>query len=121
MGFFEKFDDRKRGSTSELEGIVRNLEHILNTKRGYGSILPGFGIRSMNEYVSRTAIALAVMDDVRDGIKKYEPRLLLEEISLVPSKNPFRMSFVVKCSVKETSQTLSVSFDTVFGSFDVSE
>jgi type VI secretion system lysozyme-like protein len=108
-----------RRSVSLIESIVANLTNVLNTKRDFGSPLPDLGIRSLTEYSSRDQIALAVMNDVREAIEKYEPRLILEDIAIAPSDSPFRLSFTIHCSIIDGTKKLAVSFDTVFGSFAV--
>jgi len=121
MPLFDKFapDRDRRGHPDDLERIMENLSNVLNTTREYGSFLKDFGIRPLNEYLSRGDIAVAVMQDVKEAIERYEPRLMLHEISLEDGKSPFRLSFVVRCAVRDDKRMLNVSFDTVFGKFDV--
>jgi len=121
MALFEKLSPKKprNGRRGHLERILRNLENVLNSKRGFGSLLPDFGIRTLSEYSSREAIGVAVMQDVRECIERYEPRLRLDEIALDEERSPMRLSFTLKCTVVEDPHELQVSFDTVFNQFDV--
>lgn len=119
MVFFDKFG---RSSTSgrsdqDLQSIIENLNNVLNTKRGYGSFLEGYGIRDMNEYSSRDHLALAIMDEVAYNIEQYEPRLQLVSISLEDNDDPFRIAFKIECRVKETEQSLVMEFDSVYNGF----
>jgi type VI secretion system lysozyme-like protein len=116
---FDKFMAAERRRRTVADSIVDNLRNILNVKREYGSLWPDLGIRSLTEYRSREGIAAAVMDDVRQNIEHYEPRLRLDEIVLEQGDSPFRLSFSVRCSLVGGSQMLQVSFDTVFGKCDV--
>jgi type VI secretion system lysozyme-like protein len=120
MALFRKFTTGgSRRVPTELEGVISNLTHVLNTKRGYGSPLADFGIRCLTEYTSRDLIAIAVMQDVRECIEQFEPRLVLHDIAPTEDDNPFRLSFTIKCSLVTNEQVLEVSFDTRLGKFDV--
>lgn len=121
MAFFDKFIEKSKidKKNQALYSIMENLNNILNTKKGYGSFLPGFGIRDMNQYSSREHLASAIMDEVKYGIEKYEPRLQLIKISLKDSNDLFKLSFKIECSIKDTTQALVMEFDSVFNSFNI--
>ena len=121
MVFFNKFIG---GSTAgqdnqDLQSIIDNLNNMLNTKKGYGSFLKGYGIRDMNEYSSREYLATAIMDEFTGNIEHYEPRLELVSISLEDNNDPFRISFTIECRVKETAQSLLMEFDSVYNEFSI--
>lgn len=114
MAFMEKFGRaRLQAENSELNSILSNLKNILNTRKGYGSILRDFGIRDMNEYISRDHIALVVIEEVKANIKKYEPRVELVSMTRVDDKNPLRLSFQIECRLQDTRQSLRMVLDTV--------
>jgi type VI secretion system lysozyme-like protein len=122
MPLFEKLSpSRRRGQHAGLEGILRNLTNVLNSKREYSSpLLPDFGIRTMTEYgSSREAIGLAVIQDVRECIERYEPRLHLDGMVLDPDRNPMRLSFTLKCTLRDDRHELRISFDTVLTNFAI--
>ena len=121
MAFFNKFMEKSKIDKKDqtLYSIVENLNNILNTKKGYGSFLPGFGIRDMNQYSSREHLAAVIMDEVKYGIENYEPRLQFINISLKNSNNIFNLSFKIECRIKNAAQALVMEFDSVFNSFNV--
>jgi type VI secretion system lysozyme-like protein len=121
MPLWEKLSpSRRRLQHTGMERILRNLTHVLNSKREYSSpLLPDFGIRTLTELGSRDAIGAAVMQDVRECIERYEPRLRLDAIRLDPERNPLRLSFTLKCTVLDDRRELRISFDTVFNQFDI--
>lgn len=120
MALFNKFMPNGRGDPEdEAAQIVDNLNNVLNTRRGYGSILPDFGIRHLSEYRARDEIALAVMREVKESILRYEPRVDVDEITLEDSDSPLRLSFRIDCTIRDTSRSLRMVFDTVFGKFAV--
>lgn len=120
MALLDKLSATARPQRPALERILRNLENVLNSRRGYSSmLLPDLGIRTLTEYGSRDVIGAAVMQDVRECIERYEPRLRLDQIVLEPERSPLRLSFTLKCTVLDDPHELQVSFDTVFNQFDV--
>jgi type VI secretion system lysozyme-like protein len=120
MALFEKLAQSRQRGARGLEPILRNLTNVLNSKRGYASsLLPDFGIRTLTEYGSRDAIGVAVMQDVRECIERYEPRLRLDAIALDEEKTPMRLSFTLECTLVNDPHQLQISFDTVFNQFDV--
>ncbi len=122
MALFDKLagDGRTPPSRAGLERTLRNLENVLNSTRGYSSpLLDDFGIRTLTEYGSREAIVGAVMQDVRECIERYEPRLRLDELVLAGERNPLRLSFTLRCSVLDDPHELEISFDTMLKQFDI--
>ena len=72
MTFFDKFDHKSRTRAVDryLASIVENLNNVLNTKKGFGSILSDMGIRDLNEFRSRDDILSVVMEEVRQNIEQ---------------------------------------------------
>lgn len=119
MALYDKLAPHRPHDTP-IERILRNLGNVLNSRRTWSSpLLPDFGIRTLTEYGSVDVIGQAVMQDVRECIARYEPRLRLDEIVLDPRPSPLRLSFTLKCTVRDDAHELRVSFDTVFNQFDV--
>jgi len=121
MNFFNKFGERSKadGKNQYLLSIVDNLNHVLNTKKGYGSFLKGYGIRDMNQHSSYDQLAAAIMEEVKYNIEHFEPRIQLEEISLVDDSDPFRISFKIQCRIKQTAKSLVMEFDSVCKDYTV--
>lgn len=121
MTFFTKFEEKKDIDNKNLYllSIVENLNHMLNTKKDYGSFLKGYGIRDMNQHSSYDQLSAAIMEEVKYNIEHYESRLLLEEITLLDDSNPFRISFKIRCRIKETEKSLVMEFDSVYKDFTV--
>jgi type VI secretion system lysozyme-like protein len=119
MTFFNKFD-RNSGITPTdpyLASIVGNLNNILNTKKNYGSFLTELGLRDLNEFRSRQDIALVVLEEVKQNIAQYEPRVELVDITIQKNDNPFALSFKIDCIVRQNSESLQMVFDTLFNKF----
>ena len=123
MPFFDKFTSRSTPSPEnpELVSIIDNLNNILNTKREYGSFLADFGIRDLNEYTSQDHIATAIIDEVKENIEKYEPRVEIINISRSEDRNPFHIAFNIECEVRKNAQSLHMIFDSVFNSVQIED
>jgi type VI secretion system lysozyme-like protein len=117
MSLLRKFhyqNRRENAINPFLESVISNLNHILNSKRDYSYFLKDFGVRDLNYYSSRAAIAEAVVSEVCQSINRYEPRVELNGVTLVNDKNPMHLSFKIDCKVKSQSEYLRLVFDTVF-------
>jgi type VI secretion system lysozyme-like protein len=123
MVFFNKFllDSHAKPIEPYLMSIVENLNNILNTKKDYGSFLENFGIRDLNEYSSRDQISVAVMEEIKQNIELYEPRVKLVEITIEDNDDPFVISLRMDCIVRDLSQTIQIAFDTFFNKFHVED
>lgn len=121
MTFFDKFDSKSRARAADryLNSIVENLNNILNTKKEFGSILSDMGIRDLNEFRSRDDILSVVMEEVRQNIEQYEPRVELVDIVAQPTDSIFVLSFKINCIVRKDARSLQLVFDTFFSKFHV--
>jgi type VI secretion system lysozyme-like protein len=103
----------------DLQKVVANLNWVLNTKRGYGSILTDFGISDLNECTSRDVLILKIMEEVKRNIELYEPRLQLINIAVKDNKDVFRISFDINCILKDTRKALVMEFNSVYNNFNI--
>src|SRR5271170_4014217 len=92
---------RNKGNATELASIVANLNQLLNTKKGFGFFVPGYGIGDYNEFRSRTKIIETLKAEIQENIAKFEPRVKLEKIDAVGSASPFRLKFQITGSFSE--------------------
>lgn len=107
-----KFRHRKEGG--ELQAIVDNLNHVLNTRKSFGSFLPTFGIGDYNAYKSRHKIVETIIEEIKENIRLYEPRVKLEHIAEVDSDSPFRLRFQVKCVFLDGAKPIYIVLDSLY-------
>jgi len=120
MALFSKFGDRSiTGKNDDIQDIIENLNHVLNTKNGYGSFLTDFGIRDMNQYSSRDQLATVIMEEVQYNIEQYEPRLQVMKISIEENPDPFHIAFKIECRMKDTRKALFMEFNSVYNDFNI--
>ena len=122
MALFKKFELRKSRLTPKdqfLLDIVENLNNVLNTKREYGSILSDFGIADLSDHYSREVLTKAIVEEVKNCIGKYEPRVRLVAMKQMEDENPFRLAFRMDCVLKDSAQSLQMIFDSFYNTFSV--
>lgn len=119
MALFRKFLIRDDGDRDNIRDIVENLNHILNTKRGYGSVLEDYGIRDLNEFSDKNGMAKIIVDEVIRCITQYEPRVEVIQVDKQAGGGLFQLSFTIQCVIQETRQTMNMVFDTVGSQFMV--
>jgi type VI secretion system lysozyme-like protein len=121
MALLNKFGDSTPagGKNGDIQSIIENLNNVLNTKKGYGSFLNDFGIRDMNEYSSRDQLSFVIMEEVKNNIERYEPRLQLITISIEDNHDPFRISFKIECRLRDTQKALFMEFNSVYNDFHI--
>lgn len=105
----------------ELASIIANLNYVLNTKKGFGSWLPRFGIGDYNAYQARDKIVKTLMAEIEENVRLYEPRVALEKIDEVKADSPFRMRFEVQCKFTGTQRPIYIILDSVKNQIFVEE
>jgi phage baseplate assembly protein W len=62
--------------SSEAEDVVRNLRHVLGTRRGTGYFLPSFGLTGPGQRQGDEML-VKLMDEIAENLKLNEPRVEL--------------------------------------------
>lgn len=78
---------------SPLASVVRNLQHLLNSKRSYGSLLCNFGT---GDYLADHGGANALrtlMREIKETIDIYEPRFSVAGIRPLGRDDKLRVVF----------------------------
>ena len=96
--------------TNEENELIQAVYVILSTAPGERVMRPDFGCR-IHEYLfdpANAATAAAVEEAVREALGRWEPRILLNEVTVTPSPETFGMlmialRFTVKATREETS------------------
>ena len=112
MSLFQKFVTKKSTETL-LFSIVRNLNQILNSKKGFSSYVKQFGIGDWNVYKSRHKIIETILDEIKENIELYEPRVKLLDIEEVDSEVASRLRFEMKCVILNKNKPIYVIFDSI--------
>lgn len=112
----------ERGS---LAHICRNLQALLNTKEGYGSFLRGFGLGEYSEKSGTRDLLVALLEEMKSEIRRYEPRLAEVDLRLRGRDAGLRMYFdltaVLAADPDRPRVALRICFDTLVTQVTVEE
>lgn len=103
-------------NTTEItRSVLRNLQHILNSRLGDAPAQPDLGMPSPSEITQASPDAInLVMRNLRACIEKYEPRLSGIDIAHVEAGDEvLTLRFQVTARLTVTRDGATISFDTV--------
>lgn len=67
----------------ECEAVARNLTHLLNTRKGCGSVLAELGLGDYEAAPNAAEAVVALRDELRRLVERYEPRVQAPEVDLL--------------------------------------
>lgn len=105
------------GDSAVLESIMRNLQTILNSRKGCCETRPDFGLSDFNATADYLSALTAISRDVERQIRAFEPRL--RNILVQPVEDKTRLLefvFHVDAELADEERTVRVRFDSVLGS-----
>lgn len=95
----------------DLQEIIDNLNNILNTKKDYGAPLGNLGMSDLSAYTSKSDIGLKIIEEIRDNVARFEPRIEVVEIEQLDNDNPMYLSFRLHCRMRNRKEEMEVIFD----------
>jgi phage baseplate assembly protein W len=104
--------------TTELEDIVRNLGHVLKTKRGCGYFLENFGLSDVG-YRTPEEMVVALTAELEENIRLFEPRVVVTGIDEEYDDAGHRTHLVVGLRVRDATEKLAIVFDLKKNQLDV--
>ncbi len=90
MSFLNRFLPEKP-QDDELRSVVRNLLYLLNSRRGFGSLLCSFGAADYFRDLSGRTTAQTLLREITDTIQIYEPRLRVLSLKTVGRDSALRL------------------------------
>jgi type VI secretion system protein len=103
-------------NTTEItRSVLRNLQHILNSRLGDAPAQPDLGMPSPSEITQASPDAInLVMRNLRACIEKYEPRLSGIDIAHIEAGDEvLTLRFQVTARLAVSKDGTTISFDTV--------
>ncbi|MFC1706084.1 GPW/gp25 family protein [Planctomycetota bacterium] len=112
MGLMERFYIRKRAN-ADLQGIIDNLNVMLNTKKTFGAWVKEYGIGDFNAYRARHKIVETIIEEIKENVQLFESRVIIHDIHEVDANNPFRVRLEVKCAFLRHDKPLYIIVDSL--------
>jgi len=118
MSLFQRIT-QKKNFESEHESLIRSLNNILNSKRDYSCYLHKYGIGDFSHYSDSQQLIDAVIEEIKENIALYEPRVDIIEVEALSNVIPFRIAFRMNCTLKNSHQSIEMVFDSLWNKFTV--
>lgn len=96
-----------------LAAIARNLEAVLNAKRGYAGAVQVFGLGDHSVYEEAKPRLDALVADMADQVRRFEPRLAAPAVRYTGLESTLWARFEISGSVLGAPQTFKVLFHVI--------
>lgn len=108
--FLSRLTRSPAGSAPAL--VAENLGHVLNTRKGCGSVLPEFGLGDYEDAPNTHDAVIVLGKELRAVVLRYEPRLAEPEVTLL-GRHGYRMiRFSITGLVDGQPQAFAVDVNT---------
>ena len=107
----------QEASGDNVQDIVENLRSVLTTKRECGHFLPEFGLTETG-YRTGEEMVVSLSQELRENIKRFEPRIKITEIDDDYDENG-KVRLVVHCELIESGRKIAMALDPFNRSFDI--
>lgn len=96
---------RVREEDQHVLSVLDNVQRILNSRAGSISHLPDYGLPDMGLILQGLpAAAHGLMNTLANTLLKYEPRLAVINIELLPQTQPGHLEYALDMQLKEGEQ-----------------
>ncbi|WP_428261494.1 GPW/gp25 family protein [Haliangium sp.] len=96
---------------SARAGIVRNLNQVLNAKKGYGSVMSGFGLGDFETRWSNGELQSSLTRELEEAVRRYEPRLVDPLVVLIGSHRRWWIRWRLSGTVAGAEAVFAVDMD----------
>lgn len=103
---------------SELSDVIRNLNHVLRSKRETGYFLRNFGLSEVG-FRTPEEMVTTLTAELRENIRLYEPRVEVIDVDEDYDDDGGRARLVVLLRLRGAKERLEIVFDLRKNSFDV--
>jgi|688.fasta_scaffold12578_3 type VI secretion system lysozyme-like protein len=110
--------DRLR-TAYDIESIIDNLDNILNSVRNYDSFLSNFGMSDYRYLSGKEDIARAIIEEIKNNIKLYEPRIRVQEVTFIQEIGFSHLSFNIDAVLSDNGKPLKLFLNPVNKHFQV--
>ncbi len=123
LSLLDRMDNASESSSYSLEvnwakrldNVSKNLQAMLNVRKGSVKALPDYGMPDFNDVVEQFPDAIDyVKQEIATFIRRYEPRLSQLSITyLADPLDPLKLKYVIEGYLTYKTKRSKVSFDTI--------
>ena len=110
MFLYRNFISNDGAADDELTDILRNLQWILDTKRGSGYFIKEFGL-TQGGFRTNAEIIQVYTTEIREIIELFEPRLTFIELGDDYDPETGRIKLEIGCKLTESGQPVTMVLD----------
>jgi len=111
---FGSFIDRltKAPAQANTAVLVRNLEHLFNTRKGVGSVVTAFGLGDYEAAPSTHDAVVLLRAELEGLTRRYEPRIASPEVRLLGGYGYRGVRYELRGHVRGEALVLWIDIDT---------
>lgn len=110
----------KTAPESESDRIIRNLNRVFNSRKGYGSVVEGFGLGDYEDASNTPKLLGTLMDEIVAAVRRYEPGLEAPSVELAGKDPKLWVRFVLSGLVGGVPQAFYIDMDSKYRNVVVS-
>ncbi len=80
--------------------VLEDISNILNTRKGFGSFDPDFGIEDMSHFTDKAMIAEFIKNEIQRNLATYYPQVEVLNIIDAPTPLLSRINMILSVRVK---------------------
>ncbi|NVB39235.1 GPW/gp25 family protein [Pseudenhygromyxa sp. WMMC2535] len=103
----------------EPEALARNLEHLLNTRKGCGSVFGELGLGDYEAAPNAAEAVGALRGELLRQVRRYEPRLAEPELELLGGFGYSKVRFELRGRLRGARQLFWLDLDTTTRAVEV--
>ncbi len=96
----------------EIEAVARNLEHLLNTRKGCGSVVAELGLGDYEAAPNTHHAVLTLRAEIEQMVRTYEPRLHSPRVTLLGGLGTRNIIFELQGTVGADLNVMLLDIDT---------
>ncbi len=92
--------------------VAHNLGHVLNTRKGCGSVIPELGLGDYEDAATTHEAVLVLVSELRALVLRYEPRLRDPEVTVLGRYGYRMVRFSLRGTVDGAAGRFGIDIDT---------
>ena len=112
MGLLRKYDQSISDYNQTIHTrVLQDISNILNTRKGFGSFDPDFGIEDISHYTDKAMIGAFIKGEIERNLIRYYPQIELIKIIDAPSSVLSRIQLIIELRIRGEALKIHVFND----------